>query len=685
MSTRLKQSTTQTVKMGPFVDESDGADEETAASPSFRVSKDGGAFAARNSGTAISHDEDGWYDVELDATDTDTLGFLIVKSQDPATYLPVWRWFEVVQANVYDSQVAGSDKLDVNTQEMNGGDLSGANAVVTLANLTINATNAPALKIQSPDDAILIDYDGTATGKSGIDFKDSGSAGGFDILFDTNVSGPIDANATQLNGNTIQQSGGYIHARDENGNALLTTTNVNVSSGVVESNVQQVLGSAVQSTSGELHVRDSDGNTFSDPLVNGDLPISVNITQVNGNTTPPERIEELYNPMPSGTIDAGTFSPTTTQFETDLGDSSDDTYIGCGIYFGNNAPSQIAGRSYLVTDSEGTTNNNNNKVKLTVQALPVTPTGAEPFILLPAVNAKTDNTNGLPSVNADAISEDTTTADNVESNIGNLDATISSRFADADKPSNFGSLAIDGSGRVTVGTIIRGALNGISDLTHAIMLMFRSDSAINTDASTTLSDINANEGSGGGDADNTADALEALRDRGDSAWVTATGFATPGDSMDISSISGDSTAADNLEADYDGTGYTKSNSTIGTVTDVTNGVTLDSSERVYWANVQFERDENAGNDTYTVLFRKDENVVAAGSVSSPTIRVYKESDGSDLVASTSLTQVSGENAFSYTEGSNTISAGETYIVEVSATIDSSTRTDSKAISRDTST
>lgn len=42
--------------------------------------------------------------------------------------------------------------------------------------------------------------------------------------------------------------------------------------------------------------------------------------------------------------------------------------------------------------------------------------------------------------------------------------------------------------------------------------------------------------------------------------------AKAGDSMDISSISGDSGAADNLELDYDGTGFTRANSTIGTVT-----------------------------------------------------------------------------------------------------------------------
>ena len=42
----------------------------------------------------------------------------------------------------------------------------------------------------------------------------------------------------------------------------------------------------------------------------------------------------------------------------------------------------------------------------------------------------------------------------------------------------------------------------------------------------------------------------------------------------VTKISGDTTAADNLELDYDGTGFAKTNSTIGTTTTVTNGVSL---------------------------------------------------------------------------------------------------------------
>ena len=134
----------------------------------------------------------------------------------------------------------------------------------------------------------------------------------------------------------------------------------------------------------------------------------------------------------------------------------------------------------------------------------------------------------------------------------------------------------------------------------------------------------AGKTSNAGSYDRTTDSVEAVRDRGDSAWTTGAGGSAPtveeirtemddnstklaailadtaeigtagagltninlpdqtmnitGNlsgsvgsvtsqvSADITAISGDTVAADNLEADYDGTGYVKSNSVIGTTT-----------------------------------------------------------------------------------------------------------------------
>jgi len=113
MATWLKVSTTVTIRLGPFLDATDGVTEETGLSPTVEVSKNHGAFGARSSATAITHDSNGWYAIELNTTDTGTLGPMLVKVDAAATHLPVWREFMVVPANVYDSLITGVEWLPV--------------------------------------------------------------------------------------------------------------------------------------------------------------------------------------------------------------------------------------------------------------------------------------------------------------------------------------------------------------------------------------------------------------------------------------------------------------------------------------------------------------------------------------------------------------------------------------------
>lgn len=60
-------------------------------------------------------------------------------------------------------------------------------------------------------------------------------------------------------------------------------------------------------------------------------------------------------------------------------------------------------------------------------------------------------------------------------------------------------------------------------LTKYVQLLVRKDAQVATDNATELGELNAS----GGAYSNTTDSAEALRDRGDAAWLTATGFATP--------------------------------------------------------------------------------------------------------------------------------------------------------------
>lgn len=116
----LKQSTTTTIRMGPFVDKTDGVTPETALSPSVKVSKNGGVFAARNSATAITHDTDGYYSVELNGTDTNTLGRLQVVATDSANHLAVYHEFTILVANVFDSLIGNTDLLLVDVSQLDG-------------------------------------------------------------------------------------------------------------------------------------------------------------------------------------------------------------------------------------------------------------------------------------------------------------------------------------------------------------------------------------------------------------------------------------------------------------------------------------------------------------------------------------------------------------------------------------
>jgi hypothetical protein len=111
----LRQSTAVDLALGPFVDSTDGFTAKTALTltqPDIRLKKNGGAWAQKNAAQTLTHEENGWYEVSLDATDTNTLGHLTIAVHETGA-LPVFRHFTVIPANVYDSLVAGTHWLPV--------------------------------------------------------------------------------------------------------------------------------------------------------------------------------------------------------------------------------------------------------------------------------------------------------------------------------------------------------------------------------------------------------------------------------------------------------------------------------------------------------------------------------------------------------------------------------------------
>jgi hypothetical protein len=104
----LREATLTPITFGPFVDKGDAVTEKTLITPTVRLSKMGAAPVARNSGTAITHFEFGYFSVTLDSTDTNTRGRLRVMARDPTTYLPVFMDFDVLAAAYWDEKYAAA-------------------------------------------------------------------------------------------------------------------------------------------------------------------------------------------------------------------------------------------------------------------------------------------------------------------------------------------------------------------------------------------------------------------------------------------------------------------------------------------------------------------------------------------------------------------------------------------------
>lgn len=116
----LKQSTSVTLKIGPFIDDTDGKTAETGLTEhqaDIRISKNGANIIQKNEASSCTHDELGIYDCPIDDTDTNTLGRLQLWCHE-AGFLPVFHEYTVLAANVFDALVGGGDYLDVATAEL---------------------------------------------------------------------------------------------------------------------------------------------------------------------------------------------------------------------------------------------------------------------------------------------------------------------------------------------------------------------------------------------------------------------------------------------------------------------------------------------------------------------------------------------------------------------------------------
>jgi hypothetical protein len=148
----LKQSTAVNVIIGPFVDSTNGDDEETGltiAQADVRLSKNAGADAQKNDNTSAAHEGDGFYMCELDATDTNTVGQLTLWVH-VAGALAVRHDYQIIEEAVYDALFGASALGYVANAPVNVAQFGGANLTATGGRPEVNVTHEEGVALGTP-------------------------------------------------------------------------------------------------------------------------------------------------------------------------------------------------------------------------------------------------------------------------------------------------------------------------------------------------------------------------------------------------------------------------------------------------------------------------------------------------------------------------------------------------------
>jgi hypothetical protein len=111
----LRQSTAINLPLGPFVDATDGftaEDSLTISQADVRLKKGDAAWAQVDDDTAATHEENGWYEKEFNATDTNTVGHLKIAVHE-AGARPVYHDYTVLEESVYDGMFVSGATSDI--------------------------------------------------------------------------------------------------------------------------------------------------------------------------------------------------------------------------------------------------------------------------------------------------------------------------------------------------------------------------------------------------------------------------------------------------------------------------------------------------------------------------------------------------------------------------------------------
>ena len=158
----LRANTAVDVLIGPFVDDADGDTPITGSTLVVELSKNGQGLATKNDATDPVHDAggtvDGYYNCELDSTDTNTEGTLTLVVHH-ADSLPIRHDYMVLAEAAWDSKYAAKDTglMDVHVKTVEAGIIANASFNADVGS-TAHGTNIIALACRKILEELNLDH-----------------------------------------------------------------------------------------------------------------------------------------------------------------------------------------------------------------------------------------------------------------------------------------------------------------------------------------------------------------------------------------------------------------------------------------------------------------------------------------------------------------------------------------------
>lgn len=542
----LRQSTAVTIVVGPFMDASDGVTPETGitlgAADQAEVLKAGGAATVDISGrtfTAITG-ADGFYHLSLIAGDVDTVGAGRIVIQDSSVCVPVQIPFQVIEEAVYDAFYASSadgqpavtatdlSNIETDTQDIQSrlpAALVGGRMDSNVGAISGSTNAADNLEIVNDGNGSFVSLYSGFRGP-GV-YLDGGAA-------NTNTTDGVDGTlnnpvSTIAAARTLAESLGY--------RRIYLVNDTNITLAAAHQNYEFVgKGDVI-------------GNVINLGGQNVDSSLFVNLT-VEGSQGGSSRIDLLECAIQD---DSGVGDTTLNCFALrclfvdrfQIDTSDDNVFDSCFSGAAGTAAPVIE-----ATGSAGTINLRHYSGGIEFESLAssnnvsIEGDGNVIFNANCNVNANVvirgnftivDNTLGMNNLTLGA-------AINREA----INAEADTAISDANLATSAELAVVDANVDTLLGRITATLFSGVTSMAEWLGALAGSQTA---DA-TARTEIRAT-GAGSGTYDETTDSLQALRDRGDSAWATAVGFAVPGDAMTLQagSVTAAVIATDAIDAD----------------------------------------------------------------------------------------------------------------------------------------